>query len=305
MKFLVRAVTVLLTVILAVCSTGSQFASAAPVAIQASIGDSFAAGPGSGISAEDQSIYEAGTGRGGNECFRASTGYPVKVARDKGYALVNATCAGSLTDHILNGWNRTTSDGRTVFIPPQIDSIPSDASVVTITTGGNDIGFADFVSCILNLFNPLPVCDETQPAIQQARAKLQTVGEKVGNVIAAVKTKAPGAKVVITGYPKVVPLRGQPAPGCFPWLASIEQFIANDVEQQLNAAIKSAANSYGATFVDVYYSSGFVQPLPTDACSITPNRMINGVIIPFPEAALHPNNQGQHKGYAPAVRAVA
>jgi hypothetical protein len=46
--------------------------------------------------------------------------------------LTDVTCGGATTAHILGAWNE---------LPPQVDALTSDTALVTITIGGNDIGY--------------------------------------------------------------------------------------------------------------------------------------------------------------------
>lgn len=280
-------------------------ANATPALIYAAVGDSFSAGPASGYPSKDFTVYEQGTGTSGNQCYRSTTAYPLLVEKDKGLTLSNATCSGAVTTDVLHASTRTLSNGSVVTVPAQIDSVPSNAAVVPITIGGNDIGFGDFSACIVNTLIPNPVCTESSPQIVAARALLQTLRPKVANVIAAVQAKAPAAKVIITGYPKVVSSNGggPGAPGCYPWLAQSEATLANDVEVELNSIIQLAAQSAGVTYVNPYDNGGFSNPYGTNACVVGPTQQINGILVEFPAGALHPNWKGM-RSYADLVGAA-
>ncbi len=295
------------TVAASLLFSGAGSANAAPATpVYVALGDSFAAGPGSGISAEDQSVYAAGTGKTGNQCYRAKSAYPTLVAQNKGYTLVNATCSGAVTADILNQVTRTTSDGRTVTIPPQIDSVPTNANVVTITIGGNDAQFVPFVACVVgNVISGDNPCTEASSATIATRAAIATLQAKVAGTIDAVKAKAPEAKIIVTGYPRVVSesanIFNPATSGCTPWLTGTEGQISNSINRGLNAAIQQAAAASGVTYVDFYDKGSF--DLTTTACSLF-NRKINGAIALAQEASFHPNNQGQW-AMAALVGAVA
>ena len=107
--------------------TTTTFAHFAVGAKYVALGSSYAAGP--GIPTQSGGI-----------CTRSSHNYPSLVAAKLQLSLVDVSCSGATTANVL-----TTSLGPN---PPQIDAVTSDASLVTFTVGGNDIGYtATAFSC--------------------------------------------------------------------------------------------------------------------------------------------------------------
>ena len=70
--------------------------------------------------------------------MRSGANYAHLLAERLGARLTDLTVSGATTGTILDtpqtAWNG-------VSIPPQIDGLPADAELVTITAGGNDLGF--------------------------------------------------------------------------------------------------------------------------------------------------------------------
>lgn len=93
-----------------------------PLARYVAMGSSFAAGPGI------TPITEGTPAR----CTRSQHNYPQELARARQLDLVDVSCSGATTAHILGPWNE---------LPPQIDAVTPDTRLVTITIGGNDVGF--------------------------------------------------------------------------------------------------------------------------------------------------------------------
>jgi lysophospholipase L1-like esterase len=91
----------------------------------AALGSSFAAGPGI-----DPIIDQS--------AMRSGRNYPHLLAEQLGAQLTDLTVSGATTATILSE-PQVTLDG-TQFAP-QIDSLPADADLVTVTAGGNDLGF--------------------------------------------------------------------------------------------------------------------------------------------------------------------
>lgn len=49
-----------------------------------------------------------------------------------GLNLVDVSCGGATTAHILGAWSE---------LAPQIDAVTSDTKLVTVTIGGNDLNY--------------------------------------------------------------------------------------------------------------------------------------------------------------------
>lgn len=278
---------IIIGAILALTVMSAATPAQASPSLYVALGDSFSAGPGSGIvpgqPLEDQSVYEAGTL---GKCERSSVAYPMLLANAKSMALRNVACGGATVNSVLN----TGQFGE----PAQIDAVTSDATLVTLTLGGNDIGFTDIVSCVVQ-----SECTNTSSAIQSANTSLMTLQTKLQTVLSAAHTKAPTAKIVVGGYPKVLPSAGQAAWGCIGWLSNAEQAIVNTLQVSLNAAIQAAvSNVSNVVYLDAFASdSPFMTRdllgLTSDACSLSTSRKINGIRLDFPNGSFHPNGLGQ------------
>ena len=157
----------------------------------AALGSSFAAGPGI------EPVVDAAA-------LRSGKNYPHQLAGRLGARLVDLTVGGATTANLVDTPQQMISG--TVF-PPQIDGVPADADVVTITVGGNNLQFAGamlyaasarlepqspMVAMLAPLFPdgiPLP----TEDAVEQATAGLVQVIEKA-------RVKAPAARVLLVDY---------------------------------------------------------------------------------------------------------
>ena len=88
------------------------------------LGSSFAAGPGI------PPVVDRAAGRSGRN-------HAHLVAARLGASLVDATVSGATTETVLRQRQRV---GLRRF-PPQVDLVPTDADLVTVTAGGNDLGY--------------------------------------------------------------------------------------------------------------------------------------------------------------------
>lgn len=84
------------------------------------------------------SSYAAGTALGGikpgtpERCGRSPFNYATLAATRLDLDLVDVSCGGATTAHILGPWDE---------LPPQIEAVTPDTRLVTITIGGNDLGY--------------------------------------------------------------------------------------------------------------------------------------------------------------------
>lgn len=165
-----------------------------PAASYIALGDSFSSG-------EGVEPFEAGTSTPNlNTCHRSNYAYARLIS---GTSLKIPSlgsngfraCSGAVTQNITDApqWNEGT----------QLDLWPdSMTQLVTLTIGGNDIGFADLAKACVN---PLSSCAINSTAYNTALNKINN--ELPGKLSATYKSilkYAPNAKVYVLGYPHVI-----------------------------------------------------------------------------------------------------
>jgi lysophospholipase L1-like esterase len=181
--------------------------------VYTAVGDSFAAGTG------------AGSYLVGSPCYRSSKSYPSLLDADANLRLDGfLACSGASTVEVRD---------------LQVPSIPTTATRVTLTVGGNDTGFATVMQ---NCFAILTSTCQADIAAGVAIAESQGFKDSVAATVAAIKARAPGAKIVVTGYP----LLFHEPNAKYQWADEV-----NAATPTLNAAIKATAEANGAVFVDV------------------------------------------------------
>jgi lysophospholipase L1-like esterase len=174
--------TVALTMVLGAVAVPAQ---AATGFTYVALGDSYAAGTGTATGGTATVTTPLG---GGSPCFQSATSYPNQLAA---YAqlttgFINVTCAGATTSDIGTELSAAVQAGAT-----------SGVSQVTVTVGGNDLGFAQ----TLQACAPDPAGLQCQTALATATSNLKTVSAKVSGVITQIRGAAPGARIYVTGYP--------------------------------------------------------------------------------------------------------
>ena len=185
------------------------------------LGDSFAAGQGAGPYLD--------------ACYRSENTYSELAADAKTIKLVtNAACSGKTTQEVVDS---------------QLSQLNKSTELVTITAGGNNLGFGDIVTyCGMAMGDPTaaPLCDQASAAAAARIASGELAGELVA-MIQSVQAAAPNAKIVVTGYPylydPVIPNPADPM--------SLFIYQATRLADGLNASIAGAAAATGAQYVDV------------------------------------------------------
>ncbi|MFL6014079.1 MAG: SGNH/GDSL hydrolase family protein [Gaiellaceae bacterium] len=246
-----------LAVVAALAATG-----AAAGATYAGLGDSYSSGVGTGSYTVDSA------------CKRSVYAYPYLWAqKHAGSALSFAACSGAKTSDLLS---------------TQIQAVTSATTLVTMTIGGNDIGFANLIyQCTLS---------NCSTALDSARLNLEaTLGAALDNVYTTVKSRAAiGAKIVVLGYPRVFS-----GASCFGSLgiSSTEEAKANQLSDALDQLTATHALADGVT-----YKSAITPFTGHAVCSSS--AWLNGLNLFNTGESYHPNRTGHSSGYLPLVNAV-
>ncbi|SMC32039.1 SGNH/GDSL hydrolase family protein [Novosphingobium sp. B1] len=151
------------------------------------MGSSFAAGPGVGPNKPDTP----------SRCGRGQFNYPALLAARLKLDLVDATCSGATTEHVLGPWKE---------IPPQIEAVDASARLVTITIGGNDIAFVGNIMAALceSSAKPDPRC---QPWREITEADWAADERNLRAIVQGVRKRAPKARIVFVDYITVLPAK--------------------------------------------------------------------------------------------------
>jgi lysophospholipase L1-like esterase len=247
------------------------------------LGDSYAAGPGI-----PNVVHSA--------CQRSDHNYPSLVADARHFSSFrDASCSGARTTDMT----QSQQTNPYTLVPPQFDALGPDARLVSVTIGGNDIGFANVaVTCFsLMALNPFgtPCKDHyTEGGTDVLAAGIAAAAPKVAAVLQGIHQRSPQAKVLLVGYIDIMPVTG---PGCWPFVPiAVGDFAyLRGVEEQLNQMLAAQAPANGATFVDTYSPT-----IGHDVCQDYGVRWVEGVVPTMPAAPLHPNALGM-QGAAAAV----
>ncbi|MGC0313309.1 SGNH/GDSL hydrolase family protein [Kitasatospora acidiphila] len=254
--------------------------------------------------------YAAGAGVPGQSaglCLRSDHNYGHLVAAALGAAsYTDVTCSAAKVKDLTG----TQTDFGIPVNDPQFNALTPGTTLVTLGIGGNDLGtsslgIADVIAtCIAGaVVNPAgtpckdvyehghwawdwssfrwqwtysgdDLVDRINGAAPQLAADLQQI-----------HAKSPGARVLLVGYPSVLPADAASCAGRQPVTVGDVSYLYG-ILAKVNAMLASTAAANGATYVDTR--------TPTaghDVCS--DDRWIEGALPGSPAVPFHPNATGE------------
>lgn len=292
--------------------TATTSAQPAPVPYVA-LGDSYSSG-------EGVEPFDADSNTSTNVCHRSTLSYSRQVSRDVGRASSLelgkfAACSGAKTDQVLN-------DNPVNGEQAQYKWLNTSTKAVSITIGGNDMGFTDFgEACVI----PGRNCNFSSQAYANAVNNINNViPSKLEETYRKLLDTATTAKVYVLGYPHVAPEKtaadpmdprcaylydsGYDSTGTIPVYWQDAQ-AARDVVTKLNAKISSVVNSVRSSksdyqrlqFVDVNGPGSLF--VGHTVCAVPGESYFNNLDqwVGHPAYALHPNARGQ-QAYADILK---
>ena len=221
--------------------------------------------------------YSSGTGtrtyiNDGSNCLRSTAAYASLISVAKGYSLNLRACSGAKVADVTNA---------------QLSALTASTAYVTISIGGNDAGFADVLT------------ECAKPGwMSNCNAKIDGARNFVNNTLPArltslytsIRSKAPNAKVVVVGYPRI--FNGEDC-NAFTWFSPDEEARLNQMADLLNSKTASLAAARGFSFANP--TSRFIGHAVCDN-----PEWINGLSNPIVES-YHPKVAGHRDGYTPTV----
>jgi len=242
------------------------------------LGDSFAAG-------DLIPASPAGTPGG---CLRSSHDYGADAAAALGARYIDVTCTSATTSSMTQP--ETVALGG--VNPPQFGALAPDDSVVTLTIGGADVGYTGILeTCaalsLTDLFGDPCRRHYTAGGTDRLAAAIAATAPKVAAVLRGIHARAPRARVLLVGYPDILPSTGD---GCWPEVpfAFGDVPYLRGVEIALNQMLARAAAANGATFVGTYAPT-----VGHDACQSPAVKDVEGLIPASRAYPFHPNRRGE------------
>ena len=221
--------------------------------------------------------YSSGVGAGGTSgsCGQSPNAYPALWAKASSPASFKfAACSGATTTDVVNR---------------QLSALSPSTTLVSVTIGGNDAGFSSVLeTCVLDSTSS---CEKAVSAGEQFVK--DTLPARLNTMLAGIRAHAPGAKVIVLGYPDFYDTSASFCLG----LSAADHQVLDAAANDLDSALQGAAVASGDTFADV--RGGFSGH---ELCDGT--NWLNSVTLPL-DNSYHPTATGQKSGYLPALSAAA
>lgn len=238
------------------------------------LGDSYASGP----LIPTQSLHPVG-------CTRSNHNYPSDLARALHVTtFVDVSCGGATTADMTTAQSVAFGSNS-----PQFNALTANTSLVTVTIGGNDIGFTSILeTCAVDsLTSPHgDPCRQhyTSGGTDRLAAAINATAPKIAAVLKGIRQRAPHATVVVVGYLRILPSSG----GCWPTvpIAVGDVPYLSNVEAELNSMLGAQASAAGDLFVNAGSPTGH------DACQPESRKWVEGVVPTAPAFPVHPNAAG-------------
>jgi lysophospholipase L1-like esterase len=230
------------------------------------LGDSYSSGVGAGS-------YIGSSG----SCDQSTSAYPALWdAANQPASYVSKACSGATTATVLGS---------------QLSALSTATTLVSITVGGNDVGFSSVMeTCVLESTG------SCVSAVSNAESLMtsQLPGE-LDSVLNAIKADAPDARVVVLDYPDLYDLsRSSSCIG----LSTTDRTDLNNGANELDSQIQAAAARHGDVFADVRGAFG-----GHEICDSS--RWLHSVNILDISESYHPTASGQSGAYEPVFSASA
>ncbi len=210
-------------------------------------------------------------------CLRSDANYPSLLAASLDLELTDVSCSGATTRDLL----RRQATVRDSSVPAQLDALDADTDLVTLGIGGNDQAlFSGLVETCLRLRTQdrrgAPCADSAVG--RRLLAATPRIGGNIERALRRVQRRAPDARVILVGYPRIAPSRGA-CPRRLPF-ATGDVTFGDRVLRALDRSMSRAADRVGVDYLDLYSASA-----GHDVCSDEPwvngRRTRSGVALAF------------------------
>ncbi len=241
--------------------------------------------------------YSAGDGAppytGAANCYRSMNSYPYLLGSDVPTPTMIA-CTSATTKNIDQSVQFSNLPGTQLA---ELQSYIPKNSLVTLTIGGNDVGFADeFTNCVTSFFS----CTRQKDAISQ---RITALKPRLVQVYREIRQAAPAADIVVLGYPLLV---ADPAsaschnPILKVGLSKSEMSMIRQLADQLDTVIAQAATEAGVASVTKEVEQAFAGH---ETCTANESdewiNEVAGLNVAL-KASFHPNSAG-YRAYASAL----
>lgn len=286
------------------------------------LGDSYSSGEG-----DSNEHYLSGTD-GSSEypkekCHVSNRSYPYLLSADTGEEFHSLACSGAKTGDVLGiaqgndgfyrgHFNQIGQDGAgyAVFADNALESFVAGRAAqykfiekygpkdITVTIGGNDVGFADVLKdCLLGS------CDTATERASKA-LEIRNVFDDLQKTYSRLKEASPRSTLYVLSYPQFISLDDSCNPNVP--LSYGERVYIREAVSYMNDVIRNAALSRGAVYVDIENALEGKELCSPQRLALAVNGIVFGEEMPdvfeiFGQESFHPNSRG-HAQIAAYIR---
>ncbi len=281
----------------------------------AALGDSYSSGQGNGS-------YYQGTNTPTDRCHRSPVAYdPELAAKYHVGSFSFVACSGAVTADLFASNHMYPSE------PAQLTSLTTKTSAVTLTIGGNDVGFAQILAaCVWGIGYGAPGCSHNPAVTEMVSYDLEALANlspscptsnlpisKASStpitswlcVLLAIHEAAPNAVVDLVGYPQLFANFSDPTcqvgslDGFYPlfvsssdarWLNSVALEGMNDEKAAVAAAQKMGVPAIVTDVNQVFYTHRFCDSAKLFFHPLTLTTSFFGTVAS--PGSMHPNSDG-------------
>lgn len=211
---------------------------------------------------------------------RSARNYPHLVAHALGLNLVDVTYSGATTAHVLSE--------RQNGAPPQLQALDGSEALVTVTIGGNDVGYVPSLMAagLPRVTRSLPVFGSWARNLLNLDARETALSEVAGALVSVgreIRRRAPEARVLFVDYLTILPPAGI---GAKP-LSEADARLGRHIAATLERLTGEAAAQTGCGWVRAAAASAGHHAWSAEPWTTRP-----GLPWPGRPAPLHPNAAG-------------
>ena len=221
------------------------------------LGDSY-------ISGEGAFDYQAGTDTSDNHCHVSQLAYPYLLGHDLNFdSYHSVACSGAVIDDITDTGDNYSGQARNKlpinkrevsgiinnFQPGYIDQLDFVSTyqpkIITISIGGNDIGFSSKLRSCLGASTCYKTYEDRLEFVREVNSKFDTFANTYSKIKNA---DAPDAQIYVIGYPQIAKADGDCADNVH--MNNDELIFAQQAINYLDTVVQAAAAKAGVDYVD-------------------------------------------------------
>lgn len=185
-----------------------------------------------------------------------------------------------------------------VFENPQIDAVPADAKLITLTIGGNDIDFGNVARCLVLRVLGADCVDRFRESGRDPVAAANALAPALGTLYRQLAAKAPSARILVLTYPRLLP-------SVYPTDCDLSEAFVNfsplshadwdwgtKIFAALNGAVRTAVKAVGNPRVELVPMDDAFSGMELCSGGTAPTAVNPLILLPQKSNTFHPTSVG-------------